>query len=110
MTFLCWCVNYPELFDEVPHNTTQKKTFSEVVRASKNPTKYETNAKALDQKLEKQLQEHVALTEKRLLQEKEEKVIINKLQYFDVPVFTHRATSNSRTRLDASNQVPAAFI
>ncbi|CAL1538792.1 unnamed protein product [Lymnaea stagnalis] len=30
MTYLSWCVNYPELFDEIPHNTTVKKTFSDI--------------------------------------------------------------------------------
>ncbi|XP_005103745.1 autophagy-related protein 9A [Aplysia californica] len=30
MTYLGWCVNYPELFDEIPHNTTRKKTFDDI--------------------------------------------------------------------------------
>ncbi|KAH9496881.1 Autophagy- protein 9A [Bulinus truncatus] len=30
MTYLSWCVNYAELFDEIPHNSTVKKTFSDI--------------------------------------------------------------------------------
>ncbi|KAK0058268.1 autophagy-related protein 9A [Biomphalaria pfeifferi] len=30
MTYLSWCVNYAELFDEVQHNSTEKKTFSDI--------------------------------------------------------------------------------